>query len=56
MLQKYWAGSKPHSFVNAQMIDSEFRQGSMHWRAIETELAQPFDRSEADPRALASTK
>jgi hypothetical protein len=46
---------RPHYYISARMIEASFKQ-SLHWQAVEAELAQPFDRSQADPRALASTK
>ena len=56
-LQKYWdmRNHRPHYYVSARMIEASFKQ-SLHWQGVAAELAQPFDRSQADPRALASTK
>jgi hypothetical protein len=46
---------RPHHYISARMIESGFNK-SLHWQAVEAELAQPFDRSQADPRALATSK
>ncbi len=57
LAQKYWdaESQRPYRFASVLMIESAFKK-TERWQAMESELAQPFDRSTADPQALATTK
>lgn len=56
--QKYWdvsRGQKPWHFYSAVMIEAAYKR-SPQWEAVELRLAAPFDRAQADPTALPTTK
>lgn len=55
--QKYWdmRNQRPYRHVSVLMIENAFKKTEL-WQGVESQLAQPFDASSADPRALATTK
>lgn len=46
---------RPYRHVSVLMIENAFKKTEL-WQGVESQLAQPFDASSADPRALATTK
>ncbi|EFN59136.1 hypothetical protein CHLNCDRAFT_137957 [Chlorella variabilis] len=54
---KYWdmRNQRPYRHVSVLMIENAFKKTEL-WQGVESQLAQPFDASSADPRALATTK
>lgn len=56
-MQKYWdmRNGRPWHYVSPLMIEAAYK-GSQHWAGVAGELAQPFDRTAADPHALATDK
>lgn len=54
-MQKYWdmRNGRPWHYVSPLMIEAAYK-GSQHWAGVAGQLAQPFDRAAADPRALAT--
>lgn len=52
---KYWAEGRPQRFQTAATIQKQFMQTD-HWKAVEAELSQPFQKLAGVDHALAHTK
>jgi hypothetical protein len=49
------SNQRPYRYVPVVAVEQHFKR-SEQWQGVAARLAQPFDTSSADPRALATTK